>query len=93
MDWLEPWKPVSEPRAGALRAELRRELRAGHALYGLGATVLGAREDQDDVLLLLDDGRVAKVHLTWRGAPEAPPWPATTLFADLDDWIARGRGG
>ena len=90
MDWLEPWGPVTKEHATALVAELVAELRPGHALHGIGATALGARADQDDVLFALDDGRVAVVHLTWAGSRERPPWPGTRVYADLGDWIARG---
>jgi hypothetical protein len=88
MMWLEPWTPIerSEERA-ALQVELQVELCATHPLFGLSTRALARRHDQDDVLFELDDGRVAEVHLTWRGGPEIDPrWPRTTIYASVANW-------
>ncbi len=61
--------------AEVLVRELGRELTLGHELYGRVVRVVARALPQDDVLVELLDG-VALVHLTWRGAPEPPPWPS-----------------
>ncbi|MGC2782013.1 MAG: hypothetical protein WA418_40915 [Bradyrhizobium sp.] len=71
----------------ALQAELRAELRAEHPLFGLSALAIARRDDQDDVVFALDDGRVAEVHLTWRCSQETDPrWPQTTIYPSLIHW-------
>jgi hypothetical protein len=53
--------------------------------------LIARRDDTDDALFLLEDGRVAEVHMTWRKSAEPDPrWPATAIFASLEDW-ARER--
>ncbi len=40
----------------------------------------------------LDDGRVAKVHLTWERAPEIyPRLPETTIYLSLEQWATTGQ--
>ncbi len=87
--WLEPWSPVERPEdRTALEAELRLELSMAHPMFRLPAVALAKRQDQDDVLFGLDDGRVAEVHLTWRRNRENDArWPRTTIFESADAWI------
>lgn len=86
MKWPVPWNPVNPARGNGLRAQLRRELAPGHALYDVPAMALAARADQDDVLFLITEGRVAEVHLTWASGEVEPPWPHATVHASLEDW-------
>jgi hypothetical protein len=97
MEWLVPWSSIADDpdqRAGMER-ELRRELSAGHPLYGLPVRTLGRRQDCDDVLFAVEDGtgRVAVVHLTWtHSPPERPPWPGTSVYPSFEAWVAEGMG-
>jgi len=65
-----PWQQLGT--SDALMSELHRELAPGHALFGVPLNAIARRLDSDDVLVSLNDGsgRVALVHLTWRGKPE-----------------------
>ncbi len=88
MQWLAPWSDLSEGStnlAAAYERELQAELDEGHPLFGVRVSAIGKHDGTDDVLFQLLDGtgRVAVVHLTWARHPEAPPWPATELFADF----------
>jgi hypothetical protein len=76
-----------------LEAELRRELKPGHPLYGLPVAAIGRHQAQDDVLFELLDGsgRFAAVHLTWAGEKEKPPWPGTALFHSFAEWAESVR--
>jgi hypothetical protein len=94
LQWIEPWQPMeTQAEADALRAELSRELPPAHPLSGLPLRAIGRRVDGDDVLFAIEDGsgRVASVHLTWRGAQEVLPWPSTTLHQDLSSWAEAAR--
>jgi hypothetical protein len=89
VDWLIPWHPVKDAGAhNSLLAELHRELPRGQVLAGVEVTPIGARQDCDDILFALDDGRVAIVHLTWSGKTEPVsdhPW--TVLFDSLERFV------
>ncbi|MDQ0319018.1 hypothetical protein QO002_001156 [Pararhizobium capsulatum DSM 1112] len=91
MKWLEPWEHVratmDETHLLAWEAELVREVGPGHPLFQINATLIARRFDRDDALYLLADGRVAKVHLTWRQSQEPDPrWPETEIFGSLEIW-------
>jgi hypothetical protein len=87
LDLTEPWWDLRG--AGAteanqrqtLLAELIAEVRPGHPLHGIEATVIARSTAQDDVLVELNTDRWAIVHLTWRGSKETPPWPRTTFYS------------
>lgn len=88
VDWLYPWIPVDSDEARRLfEGELTKEVGAGHPLSGLTATAIGRVDGLDDILFDLGDGRVAEVHLTWRGRTEIDSrWPGTAIFASVDQW-------
>jgi hypothetical protein len=85
--WLEPWHPVDDQndRKG-LENELAREICETHVLYGREVTPIARASGCDDVLFLLQDGRVAEVHLVWQGRQSDPRRPATELFPSLAVW-------
>lgn len=90
-----PWYSVSDDlvQVAGMERELQRELSPGHPLFGVPVKTLARRQDCDDVLFAVQDGtdRVAVVHLTWtRSSPEGPPWPITTVFANLGTWAVEG---
>ena len=90
IDWLEPWRALSEPEKPRLEIELSYELALGHVLFGRRARALAVRVDCDDVLFeLLAPPGLAVVHLSYAERPDRPPWPTTELFADAPDFIAR----
>lgn len=89
VEWLVPWHPednAEEKRS--LLAEFQREIPVGHVLSGASLTLIGRRQDCDDVLFALDDGRVAIVHLTWSGKREpVPSSPWTRVFDSLERFV------
>jgi hypothetical protein len=89
VEWLVPWHPVDDPALRrSLLAELQRELPKGHVLTGASLTVIGRRQDRDDVLFALSDGRVAIVHLTYsRERERLPDLPRTRLYETLDRFV------
>ncbi|GAK72999.1 hypothetical protein RRU01S_29_01160 [Agrobacterium rubi TR3 = NBRC 13261] len=99
MEWLEPWEPVgdemtveSQSFREAWERELRTEVTSSHVLYGFDAKLIARRYDSDDALYKLDDGRVARVHLTWKQAAEiGPRWPETTIYPSLERWAVTGQ--
>ena len=90
VEWARGWFAIEPPEDGhAVEAELRRELKPGHPLFGVPLAAIGRRYDRDDVLVEFRDGsrRVAVVHLTWAGERERPPWPATACFESFAAWL------
>ncbi len=67
-NWLEPWRPVGGGDVGLVE-ELRREVGAGHLLFGRETEALARRIDCDDVLFAtsIPSSPLAVVHLTWSG--------------------------
>lgn len=86
--WLAPWGGLDDEKiAAALAEQLAREIAPGHVLEGKTVHCIARRDDTDDVLFAIDDGRFAEVHLTWRQSRETDPhWPSTAIFASLDEW-------
>jgi hypothetical protein len=87
IQWREPWLAVSPDHAPKLEAELHRETRAGHVLFGRSVTAVGRRQDCDDFLFYLGDvsPQFAVVHLTFQQETR-PDWPSTALFDSLASW-------
>jgi hypothetical protein len=83
-----PWRDLGGDglTSDVLERELQRELSAGHPLAGLAPSAVARRDDRDDVLFDLHDGRYAVVHLTWsKASPPDPRWPTAIVFASYDD--------
>jgi ABC-type amino acid transport substrate-binding protein len=83
-----PWSLLTEDQLlTTFEVELAREVAPGHALANLTGRIIAKRDDCDDVLVALNDGRVAVVHLTWSGRREADTrWPTTTIYESLENW-------
>ncbi len=105
IDFPEPWIDLRQVKDRLARRdlvvrhrnELSREIAPGHVLHGRVWEIVGLGiPARDDALLQLDDGAVALVHLTWRGAPEPPSWPMTVFVTSIDELRAeledRGYG-
>jgi hypothetical protein len=89
MSWPEPWQSVAANEADQLLRELQREVTEGHPLFAVSVQVLAHRPDTDDVLIALDDSSAAEVHLTWSRREENPPYPWTTSYPNLEDWLTK----
>jgi len=90
--WRKPWWPVRPEHAPAIEAELRREMCAGHVLFGKHVSAIGRRQDQDDFLFALSDDRyvLACVHLGFGKRTNSDPrWPETYLYESLSAWEER----
>jgi len=83
---VDPWWDLrsggadEEWQRRVLTEELLTELSPDHPLGGVCVRVIGRSSVSDEVLLSLEDGRWALVHLTWRGAPEPPPYPRVAFY-------------
>lgn len=83
---LEPWARVTN--ATDLETELKRELVAGHSLFGRpGLRAVAKRTDSEDVLFI-GDNLVAVVSLTW-AKDTKPELPKVQIHPSLDQWVSR----
>jgi hypothetical protein len=70
----------------SLGHQLEKEINRHHILYGQTFQTLGRRQDNDDVLFLVENNRFAVVHLTWRDQPHEDNYlPATQFFETWED--------
>jgi hypothetical protein len=74
-----PWALVATQQRAVLEEELYAEVAEGHLLFGdrVIAVARCARCDEVVFSVETDPVRFVTVHLTWRSAPEKPPWPWT----------------
>ncbi len=88
LDWREPWHQVGDRQEQlGLQRELDCELSVAHPLWGTKPVVFGRYQGTDDILVALNDGRFAVVHLVWHGHVDQFPaeFPGTDIYANLDD--------
>jgi hypothetical protein len=88
--WKEPWQTIQSPaEIAAVQKQLEREITARHPLYGKGATAIGRRIDNDDVLVYLEDEILAHVHLIWGSGPDACPdqYPTWFLYGSFEAFV------
>jgi hypothetical protein len=87
--WLEPWSPLVDSRhAAKLERELTKEVARGHVLFGRVARALAVRGDQDEVLFeVANPVQFAVVHLSWVAGSDRSPWPRTTLFQTIAEFV------
>jgi hypothetical protein len=88
--WKEPWQAIQAmAEIAAVQKQLEREITARHPLYGKGATAIGRRIDNDDVLVYLEDGTLANVHLVWGSGLDAfsDQYPTWFLYGSLEAFV------
>jgi len=71
----------------SIQKELHSEIGPKHPLWGYKPVVFAKSEKSDDVLVYLNDGRFAVVHLVWHGHIDQVPdkFPKTVFFEDKDE--------
>lgn len=87
-----PWEDINdypkETREGLLK-ELKRELHRHHPLYRQKLTLIGRRQDNDDILVETESKQIAVVHLTWTGGKERRGFPSTKVYESKKDFWER----
>jgi len=73
-------------QADAFARELQCELAPQHELSRENWSVIGRALPQDEVVLALDNDRVALVHLTWKGGAEPTPYPLTIFVSSQGEF-------
>lgn len=71
---------------GKLEKQLAREINEGHVLFNHVVKEIARKQDNDDVLFKLDDGKYAVVHLTWTSEKlSLDHFPTTKIYKDWED--------
>ncbi len=85
-EWFYPWWNLEEDSDLRLRIQKELNLEVGHEhpLWGLKPVVFGKCDANDDVVVYLNDGRFACVHLVWHSKIDKYPdkFPFTAFFED-----------
>ena len=83
--WPMGWRSIIDGERDALASQILSELTPDHILFSRQFTPIARRDDQDDVLLQLDDGEIAEMHLTW-SKQVSPSFPGAILYVDVNAW-------
>lgn len=92
IEWKGPWRAVERSgkvdELASLQRELSKELTDVHPLASLEPRVIGRCSASDDIVVELNDGRLAIVHLTWCGKPDQFPdkFPDTTIYSSVAEF-------
>lgn len=87
--WQDPWWNLEEKPD--LRLNIQKELNAEigpkHLLWGLKPVVFGKCDGSDGVVVYLNNGGFAHVHLVWHGKIDLYPteYPFTTILESVLD--------
>ncbi|WP_236669624.1 hypothetical protein [Streptomyces antimycoticus] len=80
----EPWIRILDSGVrNTLEAQLKVEVGEEHPLFGKSVTALARCGRCDEALFGVGGAptHFAQVHLTWRSAPDTPPWPWTEFLS------------
>ena len=90
LKFLDPyWDAIEmeEKNIQVLMDELKLELPDDHMLRYQNTELIARKTNNDDIVLELEDERIAVVHLTWKSKKETNGYPITRIYKDkVDFW-------
>lgn len=89
LNFLEPYcdaLDMEEKSISSLIKELKNELPQSHVLYNESYELIARKSNNDDVVLELENGKIAVVHLTWNSKTEADGYPKTRIYENKKDF-------
>ncbi|MEM7605111.1 MAG: hypothetical protein AAF411_07110 [Myxococcota bacterium] len=86
--FLEPWELLLQEHRATFERELQRELSVGHGLVGARCRAVARRGDCDAVLFVINEERLAVVHLTW-SREFGGVLPGFTEYASFESFAER----
>ncbi len=93
LQFIEPYwsaMEMDDESVDDLMNELKLELPEDHLLYGLKTELIARKTNNDEIVLELEDNRIAVVHLTWKSKREKEGYPITRIYKDeIDFWNNR----
>lgn len=89
LEWPEPWWFLKDEHdlILGLQKELLLEVGPKHPLWELKPMVLARSETNDDIIVHLNDGRFASVHLVWHGCIDQKQelYPSSQIFSGIEE--------
>lgn len=91
LDFIDPWMDCDDlaDLGDSLEAELKKELHEHHSMFRADFNIIAKRQDNDEILIKLENGQLAVVHLTWSGKKEEGVNPITKMYRDQRDFWKR----
>lgn len=92
LSFIEPWRDVNDIKdlGEQLKQELSKEIGSTHPLFEKSIEIIAKRQDNDDILIRVEDGKLATVHLTWSGKTEQGHYPLTRFYYnEIDFWNSK----
>ena len=90
LKFIEPYwdaKEMEEENSQAFIEELKLELHDNHVLKNEVVQLIARKTSNDDIILELEDKRIAVVHLTWTSKKEFKDYPKTRVYKNkVDFW-------
>ena len=93
ISWMLPWRALQfQPEIPHVQKQYEMEIAPPHPLWGKKGQVIGRRVDCDDVVVALNDGTYAIVHLVWASGPGPGAFPAqypsAVFYKSLGEFVA-----
>ncbi len=90
LNFLEPYWDALEMEEKSIHSlinELKKELPKSHALFNESYELIARKTNNDDIVLELENGKLAVVHLTWKSKTEVDGYPITRIYENkIDFW-------
>lgn len=90
LKFLDPYWDVMEMEEKSIQAfmnELKLELPDNHLLRNKNVELIARKTNNDEIILELENGNIAVVHLTWKSKMEIDGYPVTRIYKDkIDFW-------
>lgn len=83
LNFIPPYTDVNDMESKTiltLLKEFRLELPDSHELFHEDVDLIARKNYNDDIVLRLEDNRIAVVHLTWKSQKEADGFPGTRIY-------------
>lgn len=90
LHFLKPYQDamdMDEKNIHSLIHELKLELSDHHLLNKESFELIARKWHNDEIILELENGKIAVVHLTWKASKEVDGYPITRIYSnELDFW-------
>jgi hypothetical protein len=89
LSFLKPYwgaMEMDEKNIHSLMNELKLELPDKHILTNESFELIARKMHNDEIVLELEDEKIAVVHLTWKASKEVNPYPITRIYKDKFDF-------
>uniref|UniRef100_UPI0026136245 hypothetical protein n=1 Tax=uncultured Aquimarina sp. TaxID=575652 RepID=UPI0026136245 len=89
LKFLDPYWDTIEMEEKSIQEimnELKLELPENHLLHNENTELIAKKTNNDDIVLELEDERIAVVHLSWKSKKEIDGYPLTRVYKDKADF-------